>query len=132
REVGGSTPPVGSSPDRHAGSRCVLGVLHGGTKLRGRSGLGRCRAQGGAYAAAPTLDRPTHVGGGSTPRPSTWSPAHTVHFGGGQFGTADGSLALAGVSLLRSDERVEHDLPDLLCAAAGDGELGSPVQCLLA
>jgi len=35
-----------------------------------------------------------------------------------------------GASPLRSDERVEHDLPDLLWAAAGHGELGGPLQCL--
>ena len=50
----------------------------------------------------------------------------------GQFVAAEGRLALAGTSLLRSDERVEHDLPDLLSAAASDGELSGPLQCLFA
>ena len=41
-------------------------------------------------------------------------------------------LLWPGRGLLRSDERVEHDFPDLLRAAAGDSELGSPFKRLLA
>jgi len=40
-------------------------------------------------------------------------------------------LALAAARFLRSDERVKHDFPDLLREAAGDSELGSPLQRLL-
>jgi len=41
-------------------------------------------------------------------------------------------LAQIGAALLGSNERVEHDFPDLLRGAAGDRELGSPLQRLLA
>jgi hypothetical protein len=41
-------------------------------------------------------------------------------------------LALAWASLLRSDERVEHDFPDLQSAATGEGELSGPLHCLCA
>jgi hypothetical protein len=51
---------------------------------------------------------------------------------GGQFVAAEDKACSGRASLLRSDERVEHDLPDLLSAAAGDGELGCPLQCLFA
>ena len=38
----------------------------------------------------------------------------------------------AAESCLVADSRVGHELPDLLRAAAGDGDLGSPLQRLLA
>jgi len=64
---------------------------------------------------------------------SVFATAPDRHFGDVQFGAAEGKYCSGpGASLLRSDERVEHDPPDLLCAAAGDGELGSPLQCLFA
>ena len=72
-------------------------------------------------------DAPEESGHPTTPAARPYTPVSGLLF----CEQPQARLAQTG-GLLQSDERVEHDFPDLLRGAAGDRELGSPLQRLLA